>query len=195
MLTAEARWKNRTPEQRKDRVFHVQLMSEFAMDHTRPASVEFGKEVLTYLLGINSRAFTVIPSQITSILKKSHEHPLYMRNDELVGVIRERSHDFKRISEILAGINANLSHQKIVPPVTEEIPPETLRTIQSMIVNPKSLNLLWSQIIGSQEAKTKLQRTIELPILQSKFTSGVKKSRGILLYGPPGTGMSDCSNF
>lgn len=48
----------------------------------------------------------------------------------------------------------------------------------------------WSDIGGLEHVKKTILETIQLPMIHPElFQSGAKKRSGVLLYGPPGTGM------
>ena len=53
-------------------------------------------------------------------------------------------------------------------------------------------NVKWSEIGGLEEAKSKLQETVELPLKEPEIfkEAGIKAPKGILLTGPPGTGKT-----
>lgn len=50
--------------------------------------------------------------------------------------------------------------------------------------------VFWSDIGGLEHVKKTILETIQLPMIHPElFESGVKKRSGVLLYGPPGTGI------
>lgn len=56
----------------------------------------------------------------------------------------------------------------------------------------ESLDQVWSEIGGQEEAKRELVRAIQWPVLYPELFALFKRrrSRGVLLYGPPGTGKT-----
>src|SRR5438105_7367050 len=54
------------------------------------------------------------------------------------------------------------------------------------------LDVSWSDIVGLNEVKTRLQETVELPLRNPQLltASGLPPHVGALLYGPPGTGKT-----
>jgi hypothetical protein len=74
---------------------------------------------------------------------------------------------------------------------TEEKDSDTaeLRAAISSLIVP-SLQVSWDSVGGLQEAKAILKETVLLPILQPQlFTGKLSAWKGILFYGPPGTGQ------
>ncbi len=75
----------------------------------------------------------------------------------------------------------------------KEVDEETnalMRTIESVIVM-ESPNIKWSDVAGLETAKKLLQEAVILPVkFPNLFQGKLKPWKGILLFGPPGTGKS-----
>lgn len=55
----------------------------------------------------------------------------------------------------------------------------------------KSLNVSMADIAGAEDAKDLLEEAIVFPTLHPAYFTGIKKPwKGILLFGPPGTGKT-----
>jgi len=56
----------------------------------------------------------------------------------------------------------------------------------------KKPNVKWTDVAGLEKAKEKLKELVELPLLRPDLyrAAGIKPSKGILLYGPSGTGKT-----
>jgi len=56
----------------------------------------------------------------------------------------------------------------------------------------KKPSVKWIDVAGLKEAKEKLKELVELPLLRPDLyrAAGIKPSKGILLFGPPGTGKA-----
>jgi katanin p60 ATPase-containing subunit A1 len=54
----------------------------------------------------------------------------------------------------------------------------------------KHPNVQWQDVAGLSEAKSILQEAVVLPIIMPDFFKGIRRPwKGILMVGPPGTGM------
>ncbi|MBZ6075548.1 CDC48 family AAA ATPase [Microvirga puerhi] len=115
---------------------------------------------------------------------------------DLSALAREAAMDSLR--RILPGIN-----------LKEGIPAEVLEKLQvtradfmnaMRRVQPSALreimiqvpNVTWSDIGGLEEARTKLQEGVELPLKSPEAfrRMGIRPAKGFLLFGPPGTGKT-----
>ena len=64
-----------------------------------------------------------------------------------------------------------------------------LRSELSEAIVKKSPNVKWEDVVGLEGAKETLKGTVTLPTRYPQlFTDDLKPYKGILLYGPPGTG-------
>eukprot|EP00465_Bigelowiella_longifila_P001938 CAMPEP_0185258846 /NCGR_PEP_ID=MMETSP1359-20130426/7724_1 /TAXON_ID=552665 /ORGANISM="Bigelowiella longifila, Strain CCMP242" /LENGTH=439 /DNA_ID=CAMNT_0027844525 /DNA_START=66 /DNA_END=1385 /DNA_ORIENTATION=+ len=65
-----------------------------------------------------------------------------------------------------------------------------MKTIESVVVTEKP-NIHWNDVAGLETAKKLLQEAVILPVrFPNLFVGKLKPWRGILLFGPPGTGKS-----
>mmetsp|Transcript_22463 Transcript_22463/g.36103 ORF Transcript_22463/g.36103 Transcript_22463/m.36103 type:complete len:281 (+) Transcript_22463:144-986(+) len=65
-----------------------------------------------------------------------------------------------------------------------------MKTIESVVVTEKP-NIHWEDVAGLETAKKLLQEAVILPVrFPNLFVGKLKPWRGILLFGPPGTGKS-----
>eukprot|EP00884_Botryococcus_braunii_P010016 jgi/Botrbrau1/19015/Bobra.0100s0047.1 len=54
-----------------------------------------------------------------------------------------------------------------------------------------SLGIFWRDIAGLQEAKSLLQENVVLPLIMPEYFRGIRRPvKGVLLFGPPGTGKT-----
>ncbi len=69
----------------------------------------------------------------------------------------------------------------------KKVEPSAMREV--LIKKP---NVKWSDVGGLKEAKEKLRELVELPLLRPELykAAGIKPSKGVLLYGPSGTGKT-----
>ncbi len=69
----------------------------------------------------------------------------------------------------------------------KEIQPSALREVYIEVPNVK-----WEQVGGLEEAKRELKEVVELPIKHPEVFErmGIRPARGVLLFGPPGTGKT-----
>ena len=69
----------------------------------------------------------------------------------------------------------------------KQIEPSAMREV--LIKKP---NVHWTDVGGLKEAKDKLRELVELPLLRPELyrAAGIKPSKGVLLYGLPGTGKT-----
>lgn len=76
--------------------------------------------------------------------------------------------------------------------VVDILPPESDSTVKLMEEKP---NVSYKDIGGLDMQKQEVREAIELPLLQHYLYQqiGIDPPRGVLLYGPPGTGASFCN--
>ena len=69
----------------------------------------------------------------------------------------------------------------------KQVEPSAMREV--LIKKP---NVKWTDVGGLKEAKDKLRELVELPLLRPELyrAAGIKPSKGVLLYGGPGTGKT-----
>ncbi|CBH15036.1 katanin, putative [Trypanosoma equiperdum] len=78
----------------------------------------------------------------------------------------------------------------VAPCAPPGIAPELLERIEAEIIE-RSPNVEWDDIAGIPEAKRLLKEAIILPLLVPElFTGVVQPWKGVLLFGPPGTGKT-----
>eukprot|EP01006_Ploeotia_vitrea_P028621 TRINITY_DN61290_c0_g1_i1.p1 TRINITY_DN61290_c0_g1~~TRINITY_DN61290_c0_g1_i1.p1 ORF type:complete len:534 (-),score=40.21 TRINITY_DN61290_c0_g1_i1:298-1899(-) len=66
-----------------------------------------------------------------------------------------------------------------------------LDQILSSVVSPENLKMTWDDVIGLESAKQALYEAAILPLLRPDLFTGLRTpSRGILMFGPPGTGKT-----
>jgi 26S proteasome regulatory subunit T1 len=70
------------------------------------------------------------------------------------------------------------------------LPPKIDHTVSMMTVEEKP-DVTYKDVGGQQEQIEKLREVVELPLLHpERFVNlGIDPPKGVLLYGPPGTGM------
>ena len=78
------------------------------------------------------------------------------------------------------------------------LPPKIDASVTMMTVEEKP-DVTYSDIGGSKEQIDKMREVVELPMLHpEKFVAlGIDPPKGVLCYGPPGTGshLCDCQRF
>jgi len=74
--------------------------------------------------------------------------------------------------------------------VVDVLPPESDSTVQLMAEKP---DVTYKDIGGMDIQKQEVREAIELPLIQHHLYTqiGIDPPRGVLLYGPPGTGYHD----
>eukprot|EP01104_Vermistella_antarctica_P001264 TRINITY_DN1131_c0_g1_i1.p1 TRINITY_DN1131_c0_g1~~TRINITY_DN1131_c0_g1_i1.p1 ORF type:complete len:491 (+),score=157.25 TRINITY_DN1131_c0_g1_i1:238-1710(+) len=76
------------------------------------------------------------------------------------------------------------------PPKFEGGPPALREMIEQDVLD-SSPNVQWDHIAGCQEAKRLLKEAVVLPLLLPDYFQGIRRPwKGILMFGPPGTGKS-----
>ncbi|KAG8342805.1 putative ATPase family protein [Trypanosoma vivax] len=79
---------------------------------------------------------------------------------------------------------------QLVPALPPGISSEFVERIESEIIE-RSPNVLWEDIAGIPEAKRLLNEAVILPLVVPElFTGVVQPWKGVLLFGPPGTGKT-----
>jgi SpoVK/Ycf46/Vps4 family AAA+-type ATPase len=67
---------------------------------------------------------------------------------------------------------------------------EILDMIKSEVIEVQK-KVTWEDIAGLEEAKTKLEEAVVIPLLRPDLFTGIRAApKGILLFGPPGTGKT-----
>jgi len=55
----------------------------------------------------------------------------------------------------------------------------------------KSPNVQWTSIAGLEQAKSLLEEAVVLPLMMPEYFTGIRKAwKGVLMFGPPGTGKT-----
>lgn len=66
---------------------------------------------------------------------------------------------------------------------------EMVEMLQREILVTKP-NVKWKDIAGLDDAKRLLEEAVVLPLLMPDYFQGIRRPwRGVVMYGPPGTGM------
>lgn len=69
---------------------------------------------------------------------------------------------------------------------------ELIEGIESNILDTK-VNVSWDSIAGLGEAKALLQEAVVLPLWMPDYFKGIRRPwKGVLMFGPPGTGAFMC---
>ena len=67
---------------------------------------------------------------------------------------------------------------------------DLIDAIENDIVEGK-MSVTWDTIAGLQEAKELLQEAVVLPLWMPEYFQGIRRPwKGILMFGPPGTGKT-----
>ena len=68
-----------------------------------------------------------------------------------------------------------------------EVEPSAIREVFAEVAN-----VAWNDVGGMEEAKTALREAVEWPLLHSAVPTrvGAPPAKGVLLYGPPGSGKT-----
>jgi len=85
--------------------------------------------------------------------------------------------------------NASVALHRHSHSVVDILPPESDSTIQLMQEKP---DVSYSQIGGNDIQKQEMREAVELPLLQFQLYKqiGIDPPRGVLMFGPPGTGKT-----
>jgi len=95
---------------------------------------------------------------------------------------KQKQHDNKRVN------NQPNSGEKKYQPVGSE--KDLVEGLERDIVQ-KDPNVRWSDVAGCVAAKKLLQEAVVLPLYMPDFFKGIRRPwKGILLFGPPGTGKT-----
>ena len=88
------------------------------------------------------------------------------------------------------GAKPKAGEKEDVMPGTEHLEQELVKKIQSEIVDTAP-NVKWDDIAGLHKAKQAIQEAIVWPIQRPELFKGNRvPPRGVLLFGPPGTGKT-----
>lgn len=87
--------------------------------------------------------------------------------------------------------NASVALHRHSHSVVDVLPPESDSTIQLMSERP---TVTYAQIGGLDQQKQEMREAVELPLTHFELYKqiGIDPPRGVLMYGPPGTGESLC---
>lgn len=82
------------------------------------------------------------------------------------------------------------SKESTVDPLLKGIDPKLLETIQNEIIHRVD-TVTWDQIAGLEHAKTTIKEIVIWPMLRPDIFTGLRgPPKGLLLFGPPGTGKT-----
>jgi SpoVK/Ycf46/Vps4 family AAA+-type ATPase len=104
--------------------------------------------------------------------------------------LENQNNQFKAVSETLRDIGKTLVPGTISTFSTEKLSPDAVRKAASTLLSEKEVNVPWDEVVGGERARGILSRTIELPVTQPRYLSAIDIGKGILLFGPPGTGKT-----
>jgi SpoVK/Ycf46/Vps4 family AAA+-type ATPase len=90
------------------------------------------------------------------------------------------------ITQLVKDSNPNLS--TFAP--DEKVDQKAVDKTEKLAIAEADIKTKLTDIIGNSEAIGELQKTIDLPITQPDFSKGLPQSKGLLLYGTPGTGKT-----
>jgi len=95
---------------------------------------------------------------------------------------KQKQHDNKRVNN-----QVNTGEKKYQPIGAEK---DLVEGLERDIVQ-KDPNVRWSDVAGCNAAKKLLQEAVVLPLYMPDFFKGIRRPwKGILLFGPPGTGKT-----
>jgi 26S proteasome regulatory subunit T4 len=84
-------------------------------------------------------------------------------------------------------VSLDMTTLTIMRPMPREVDP----TVFNMLTSEETVGVGFSEIGGLNEQVRELREVIELPLTNPELfiRVGIKAPKGVLLYGPPGTGM------
>ena len=82
------------------------------------------------------------------------------------------------------------SGEEEIPERLKGIDPKLIESIENDIIGSR-VNVKWEDIAGLEFAKRTCQEIVVLPIISPHLFSGLRRlPKGLLLFGPPGTGKT-----
>lgn len=88
------------------------------------------------------------------------------------------------------GADTNENEDKTLPKADDEENQKLRRSLANVIVG-ETPNVKWDDVAGLESAKASLKETVIMPVkFPQLFTHERRPFKGILLFGPPGTGKS-----
>jgi SpoVK/Ycf46/Vps4 family AAA+-type ATPase len=135
-----------------------------------------------------SRPIFTLRADIKDLLEESQSQALRIQDQELQVAVEQQTSAIKNVSAQLVNISKTLNPSQSGKLEDQRLTPEQVKKVKDMFVG--DLNTQWTDIIGNEEGKNILKRVLVLPTKQPKFTANIKPGKGILLFGPPGTGKT-----
>lgn len=114
--------------------------------------------------------------------KKKEKEVVYSGNDET-------KDDSEMVEETTEVNGRKINTKKLISSMKGVDPVAARQILDEIVVNGDEVH--WSDIAGLEEAKKSLKETVVYPFLRPDLFSGLREpARGMLLFGPPGTGKT-----
>ena len=167
---------------------------EFAMDYFKNANSSY--LALNKLVQSKTDVYppefrNIVSSKITEKIK------LVQNEAKKCSKLKKENSQKRNVNQNIANYNYNINYQNNAQNKpqnqknihdTEEDEMDKKVESEIMVKNPK---VKFSDIIGMQEMKQTLYEIIVVPTIRPDLFTGIRKpQRGILLFGPPGTGKT-----
>ncbi|GAB5371764.1 hypothetical protein AAMO2058_001607900 [Amorphochlora amoebiformis] len=159
-----------------------------------PEALVLYKKALRYFItGMkyeSGRAKELVNEKITQYMKRAEEIKEVIAGGSKKTVVHAGGGSVKKRKADSGGGEGKEGNEEDDDDGEDDESRALMRTIENVVVTEKP-NVRWSDVAGLETAKKLLQEAVILPVkFPNLFTGKLKPWKGILLFGPPGTGKS-----